>query len=361
MKNLETIAAISVGGLAQLALQLNTYADTRLDAAADEYWIAFEMTKDMLIDQVILPAPALTGAPVYEVSLMSVDVTNGEPNAILDDGGGEAKTEWTASVPGNYAVVTLDNDYDASAGEVIGIRVRDNQGVAQSPDVSNYMDIRAWTNQYYWSVPLVMTSTDTGSTWTPQSIYAACFAVRNSGDADDAMGFPMVTALDAAAVVTTLGDISAQKFVLPPSLGRRVRIKGAITLGTFSGNFRVGIYDSAGATVVESGVLDNDISGVTDLGTRVTYLAPTWLDTGVELYLGMKLAEASLATSMYGIGCSTNMRSCFAGYPDNAMSVFSSSSWTDVAANIAMVGELLISEWDAHGIEMQHLDAGMSR
>ena len=202
MKDLETIAAISIGGFAQNALHLNTYADTRMDSTADEYFIAFEMTKDLLIDQVIFPVPVVIGAPVYELALMSIDA-NGDPNAILNDGGGEAKAEWSASAPGSYGVVTLDADYNASAGDTLGFRIRDNQSASQSPDASNYMDVRAWLNQYYWIMSHLQLSADTGATWVSQPTYAPCFAVRNSGDADNAMGFPMVTVLDTAAVITT--------------------------------------------------------------------------------------------------------------------------------------------------------------
>ena len=317
----ETVGVIALGTGPATLVAVAGYADTRLDATSDNYAVIYQVPRDMTVDQFGLNITAKTGAPSFQFSIQGVD-TSGDPDGTILGGGSPASTN---AVPGTgFVWITLDNSIAVSRGQMICLVILDN--------------------------------TDD----TP------FFGFRNSGTTGDVMGYPVLNNLSAASLVTGgAGQIIAQGFVLPSGVGRRVKVHGLEVFPMIAtSDFDVGIWDdSSSATEIAAVAMDEFHFGTPGAqGNTLGFFDGVWLQAGTRYYAGIKQTDAAGVVAIYGNDVDTNDNlSAFTQNGNGGLSWFTAGAWNQSTGHHAMSVNLLISDWDKHGQEMQHLGAGMSR
>jgi len=333
-----------------------------LDATNDHLAFIFVCEEDATIVDVGFPVVTLNGSPDYKVSVQSVD-GNLTPSGIL--GGGSPASVGLVTPAVGFNWVTLDNSITLAAGTLYAIVIEgDASGTA--PDGSNNIIVPILGIQLNRYFPLSSFSTDGGSNWSADSNCTPMFGYRASST--DAFGFPVEAfgSAPSGAAVTTVGDVSGWKFKLPGSLGRRVKVSGFEGVVWRNGDIIGGIYeDNDTLTAIGEGAnMDIDPGwpfSFTNLMNIPVSFDPVWLQTEVWYYAGWKLNQASTACYVPSLGFdAAGTRSAFGGY-DSLQGGVHTTVWTDYNDIIPAYFDLFIIDSDPHGIEMQHLNAGMSR
>ena len=358
----DTISVIKLGaGTSGMFIGVNERLD-RLDATTDEYAIIARITKDMTVDEVALNLLTVTGSPTFQVSIQTASVTSGDPDGTILGGASPASVQFAPTADG-LQWITLDNGIALSKGDHIAIVIEDGTS-GTDPDGSNYMELVASDLQFDTGPPpYFAVSTDTGSTWTQNNTDQPTYGLRNSGTTTDVQGNPAENWALTTLTGGVIGHIIAQQFLLPASMGRRVKIHGVHIGHHFANrNIKVGIWDSdSSATEIISADYDDDL-GTGNAGSLGVWFAPTWVDTGHLYYVGVYHNESGGTTAVYQTDAITDDNlSAYAGYPNNAFAKYSGGSWTENAGLIAPGIQLMVSDWDAHGQEMQSLTGGMVR
>jgi hypothetical protein len=363
MFNKDIISKITLGFGNSNQLGTNARATQRLDATSDEYAIAFRVQKAMTVDQLAITVDAVTGSPTYQVSIQGVNAANGDPDGTIKGGGSPASTQWAPTATG-LQWITLDNSHTVSSGDSICIVIEDGTS-GTNPDGSNYIDMGAMSVQIARAtIPYEMTSTDTGATWTPVVQTLPAIAFRNSGTTNDVQGYPveLFNVLAPTLYATASGEISAAKFKLPASFGKRVKVGGVyLKQAYFTGDHEVGIWDASG-TLVGSSSFDKDIASGSS-GDITSNFASVWIDTNTTYYAGIKLTSAG-AASIYTHDCVTaDNTSAVQGYPDGGVvsSQFKASTWSDNTGEVPTEVALLVTEWDRTTDGLQSIDKGFVR
>ena len=361
-----TIAQIALGCAPPNNVALGNSVAHRLDATTDEIAVMFRVTRDMTVDQICLTVANQTdtGTPAqYTVEIQGVSLTTGDPDGTVLD---SCTVQWSPSANG----LQWTNVFDASAstdltvGQLIAIVVSAGSS-GQAPNASNYIDIVMQDIQVsHAGDPYYAISADTGSTWTPQLGDMAVFGLRLSTATDDVMGNPLEQWYVQSGITAGNNQVLAQGFMLDTRLGRRVQVHGLhVSFSYVNQDYRVGIYDSdATATVIaETATRDIDTLG-TNWHMPHAFWDPVWLKTGHLYYAGLKQKAAANNVLVYVHDAVTNDNlSAFSGYPNNEVAYNNTSTWATRAGEIFPECDLLVSGWDSHGQEMQHLDKGMSR
>lgn len=340
-------------------LLIGLYEDWKLDNVADELVIILRVDKQRAIDRVVLNVFAITGTPTYQLIL---EGTSAGETDDTDVGGGSPTAVDFAPGGTGMITVSLTNSYSTSVGELIAIRIKDGT-TGNTPDASNHnATFRAISTQYVQGIPYAQVSTDTGVSWSDAAPSVPIWAMYASGDATDQQGFPLEAYVTFGNPTDGDNDITAAGFKLDTSLGRRVQIGGGFIVMSTINNYAIGIYDEDGNAVAESAEYDSaTLTGSSN--AQAAWWTPTWIDTGVMYYLGVRQAEAGafgIATYNFDFN-NNNALSCFHGYPDAGAYVHEGVSWVRAVGEMPAYAQLLVTAWDAHGIEMQHLDAGMIR
>lgn len=333
----------------------------RIDATTDGIAILFIVERAITIDQVGIMVNFKNGTPTYGVSLQGVDAS-GKPDGTDKTG---TLADWAPTADDAIQWVTLGASYVASVGEKLCIRIQDG-ATGNDPSASHYIDVAQHSNQFgHDFLPYLLYTTNGGSSWSGISDRHPLFGYRNSGDTASAYGRPVYRPCTTSSQTCgSVNDIHAQKFKIPQSFGKRVKIFGIhIDRVWAQKEYEVGIFNSSGGTVVSAAVDDDHSTAAgTDLSDVVVYFADTWLDTNTTYYVGCKLTEAGVN----GISMIVNKltaaddRSAFVGYPDNNIAFYNGTSWSDINTEVAAGVSLLISDVDA-GIKpaIQPIETGV--
>lgn len=353
MLNKNIIGTISLGYGDSNSLATDARAVVRLDSASDEYAIVFRAQKDMTVNQVGLVVDNLVGSPTYLVSIQGVSASTGDPDGTIKGGGSPASSNWSPSATG-LQWVTLDNSYNVSAEEVISIVVEDGTS-GTNPDASNYVDMGSMDLQITKNtMPFQAISLDTGSTWSPIGQDLPAIALRNSSETNNVQGNPVETwhkvLPDNYGFAS--GHISACKFKIPTSRGRRFKAAGIfIKNAFFTGDISVGIYDSSGSEVV-SGAQDKDISASSSGDLIIHFSTPVWIYTETQYYAGIKLTSAGLCSIYVHDMVTDDNTSACKGYPDFGVvsSLWNGSAWVDNVGQVPTEVTILLSEQDRNKV-----------
>jgi len=344
----ETLLEYKIGAAQQGQAGVTVYTNT-ISAATSEYAIIFRAPRTETIDTVGVFLGTHAATPSFTIGIQGVDV-NGDPDNV--DISTNAVTfaptsegfKWQVLAAG--VSLTQDTDYAIVVNAFTG---------TGSIGLSSY-DLHTLTE-----LPYVNESTDTGVTWTQKADQVPIYGLRNSGDTGDAYGNPSSSPFNLDTTVTTSGHRIAKKVIIPASFGSRVQLHGLHLLGYFTGDYKLGIWHNDNTEIVLSGTLNHDHSGTP--GTKINamcYFPPVWLDTGVAYYIGAEATGAAIALNQWVVNADVDL-SPFPGYPDNNIFTYAPSTWTKVTGKTLSMGSLLISSWDKHGVEMDHLTEGMSR
>jgi len=353
----DTLYPIFLGAkiLSEAAI-VSTAAD-RLDSTLDEAAFIFQMPKDMTFDEVGVLVEGLTGAPDYDISIQGVNLADGKPDGTII---GSTGALWSPTADG-FQWITLGNPLARSKNNLIAIVIEDGT-TGTDPSGGNYVDLVSQAVQVGQNqMPYLHISADTGSTWTAAVNELPIIALRNSGTTTDVIGRPIEEPHALITLTTGVGHIIAQEFMLPVESASRVQVHGLqIHLAATNTDFDMGIFDGAGATVIATS-RDKDARVGTATNSPLCFFTPTWLQTGVVYYAGLKQTDTGGNQAIYAHDCLTDDNlSAWPGYPNNNLAKYV-SGWTPDVGGIAVGIALLVSAVDRRGIEMQHLEAGISR
>lgn len=319
----------------------------RLDSTTDQIAICFVVDKAITINQIGINVSTVTGTPTYKVALQGVD-TIGRPDGTDKTG---TAFEWSPTVTG-FQWLTLGASYAASTGEVLCIRIEDGT-TGTDPNGSNYIDIAEHSSQTGRSfLPYLTFSSNSGGSWSSTTNRGIIYGFRNSADTTDARGFPVESpSKNSSQTCANIGEIHAQKIKIDKNLGSQVKIFGIYIDRVWVGKeYEVGIFDSAGATVVSVAVDDDHcINYTVDQSSVLVFFADTWINTDTILYVGCKLTEAGTngaSLTVHDAGINDNL-SAFPGYPNNHVAFYNGASWANVASEISCGVSLLVSEFKA--------------
>lgn len=344
MYSSNTIATLTYGYTdlsATIAVGEQAYV---IDATSDEVAIAFVVSKDITFDQVGIHVHAVTGSPTYTVNIEGLNTANGYPDGTVKS---SATAQWAPSATGfNY--ITLGASHSATQGDVLVVRIKDGT-TGTNPDASNKVEIRALTAQFeHGSLPYIMYSTDTGSTWAKVNEVRPSVAVRNSATTTDVVGLPVQSNSFyqiPSEIVNAAGEIGAQKFLIEPDFGRRVKVCGMqIRWLAPLGDTEIGIWDASGNEIA-SYTLESNFTADASSDYTVFFSSDVWLDTNTVYYAGIKFG--AIAAWIYVHECDrADDLSAFPNYPNNNYSHYNGSTWTDQTGVITVGVNLFVTAVD---------------
>lgn len=351
----DTLAALWIGGNSAAHTHNTATVEFRIDATNDKYSTICRAPKAMSVDDVAVNLVNTTGAPLLNISIQGVDASG------LPDGTKAQNADFTPADGINW--ITLGGSVSTTKNAAYAIVIEDASS-GQDPDGSNYTDFVMHNfEQLTNSIPYAVVDA-AGAGWNKatHSNQGPIWGMRNSGTTDDVMGNPVETHLTADLAIVGANDVIGQKFVFPPSFGRRVKVHGCHIAAYADTDYRIGIWDSSAtpASVVVTGTLDKDFTETTNNTDGLNFWDGVWLNTGETYYLGLELLAGGAIILYADDYVTDDSLSACGGHPNNNVWLNTGASWVSQAGYIATAAALLVSGWDPRKIGVQEINSGVS-
>jgi hypothetical protein len=283
-------------------------------------------------------AGVVSSPPIYQVSLQSMGSTGLPAGTILGGGSPASATfDGSAWATNSFHWIQLDNPYTPSVGQVVMPVLSYSSGTIGTSNRIQFAS--AWTK---FLLETRLPSLYTANNWSTASRTGMpTLGIRT---ANRRYALPIIGTSGTRVDLGTVGHRETLKFTTPGSFpsftchGLRVACRRPTT-----GNFKLGIWDSAGAEIQAESIDAGETPSTNDTRTICGFSTPVTITPGTTFYAGIERTDNACGLFHFELS-EAGDQMAFPFGTAACRSAWNGSAWTDHTTFRPMWIDLLISD-----------------